>query len=245
MQISSCNEQQALYQTILDNPNDDQIRLIYADYLEEYGREEWEFAQAKYIRLAIEDRNITYEERKKLLNKYGEMWGWLKYYNVHFTRGFPSRLTIPENSNTKSQYKSTEEYITYINDYPIQYMLISKITTKQLEFLMEQPRYKYIKEVAIINFEPNGNDTRHNIIMVKKFIQNKTKMEIPDNMYTHLSHFNQHDLLKKLKNNGFEQIGISPSHPIHRDPIIRGIHAIARSLDLNWIDYTDDWMPGE
>ena len=47
-------QEQALLQAVLDDPEDDGIRLIYADWLEEHGRAE----RAAFIRAQIEDARL-------------------------------------------------------------------------------------------------------------------------------------------------------------------------------------------
>jgi uncharacterized protein (TIGR02996 family) len=76
------NTQEALLQAIWNDPDDDTPRLVYADFLEETGREE-EVARAKFIRLGIETAkldpiekhwNPLFAEEKRLWKKYRTRW---------------------------------------------------------------------------------------------------------------------------------------------------------------------------
>ncbi|MGF1582298.1 MAG: TIGR02996 domain-containing protein [Gemmataceae bacterium] len=68
-----------LEQNILDNPHDDALRLIYADWLEENGEND----RAEFVRaqIALEDENLSTEDRQtlaqreaELLEKYQREW---------------------------------------------------------------------------------------------------------------------------------------------------------------------------
>ena len=63
----------ALFQTILDNPEDDTARLVYADWLEEHGGQE----RAELIRVQIELARLLEDEPR------------LPWVQDHFTEDFP------------------------------------------------------------------------------------------------------------------------------------------------------------
>jgi uncharacterized protein (TIGR02996 family) len=95
----------AFLQAILEQPDDDTPRLVYADWLEEHGQGE----RAEFIRLQIERARRPYHDRTRLvpgereralLAAHGEEWlGPLPEYarqQVVFERGFPGRTTRVE-----------------------------------------------------------------------------------------------------------------------------------------------------
>jgi uncharacterized protein (TIGR02996 family) len=105
----------ALYQAILEDPEDDVVRLVYADWCEEHGLTE----RAEHIRLQIEqarlpkdvteDSDEAYRRRREIEARLKELGKrekeWLeplrgrrgplrgRDVEVHFHRGFPHRLT--------------------------------------------------------------------------------------------------------------------------------------------------------
>ena len=99
------NEHDALFQTILDNPDDDAPRLVYADWLEEHG----DATRAEFIRLQIEaERLPAYEPRRAqrekraldLLGNHRSAWQLPFAPDVTppfaqtFRRGFVEHLTL-------------------------------------------------------------------------------------------------------------------------------------------------------
>src|SRR5262245_20887851 len=81
-----------LLQAILDDPDDDGVRLVYADFLEEHGQP----AKAEFIRVQIElardprrgdlearERALLKEHEEEWLARYGE---WAHFPEFH--RGF-------------------------------------------------------------------------------------------------------------------------------------------------------------
>jgi uncharacterized protein (TIGR02996 family) len=75
-------ERAALLQAIIDHPEDDDRRLVYADWLEEHG-DEADAARAEYVRLAItraglsktDDRRREIRERMRALARcHGKRW---------------------------------------------------------------------------------------------------------------------------------------------------------------------------
>ena len=102
------NDRDALFRTILENPDDDAPRLVFADWLEEHGEE----ARAEFIRVQCElaarapgdpRRQILQEREAQLLRLHGS--AWLKGFPVQgsrrifsWRRGFVGAITlsIPE-----------------------------------------------------------------------------------------------------------------------------------------------------
>jgi uncharacterized protein (TIGR02996 family) len=82
------NERQAFLRAIEAEPQDDVPRLVYADWLEEYG----EADRARFIRLQCRHLPEQEGEAAALLERHSAEWtaglpGWAK--NVKFVRGFP------------------------------------------------------------------------------------------------------------------------------------------------------------
>ena len=69
-------EQQAFIKQIVNNPKDELARLIYADWLDDYGSE-LDSEYARFIRVSIEFNKAHYpsEEYTKLLNEIEHLWG--------------------------------------------------------------------------------------------------------------------------------------------------------------------------
>jgi uncharacterized protein (TIGR02996 family) len=96
-------QEEALVQAILDDPEDDAVRLVYADWFEEHGQAE----RGEIIRLQIElartamdrTRRDGLERRvKELQEAHGGIWlGPLATYvkSYHFDRGMPSVMLAP------------------------------------------------------------------------------------------------------------------------------------------------------
>ncbi len=103
-------EREALLRAVIDSPDDDAPRLVYADWLDEHGETEADRARAAFIRLQVEYARLDrYDPRRldlegqaeALLNAQregGEPRAWLagledRGVNHHFTsfeRGFPT-----------------------------------------------------------------------------------------------------------------------------------------------------------
>ncbi len=90
-------EQASLLQAILEHPDDDATRLVYADWLEENG-DEWERGRVYFIRTCVahERAPIRYEFRgaaprgERILSG-GHFFHepWLKRFLVNLLHGFP------------------------------------------------------------------------------------------------------------------------------------------------------------
>lgn len=74
------NDGQALYQTICENPDEDTPRLVYADWLEEQGEDEY----ARYIRTSISLRNPPDEESFENVMEWGEKQQWCSKYEKEY-----------------------------------------------------------------------------------------------------------------------------------------------------------------
>ncbi len=102
---SSSAEEVAFRQEILDRPEDDTPRLVYADWLDDHGDPE----RAEFIRVQIElaqleewgARRPGLEQRqKRLLKLHARQWGEgmvRKVYGSEFRRGFLEKIELPPN----------------------------------------------------------------------------------------------------------------------------------------------------
>src|SRR5262245_22814002 len=96
-------EGDALFRAILDRPEEDAPRLVYADWLEEYG----DAARAEFIRVQCglprgdpAGKDLRRRERE-LLRAHGGAWrAGLPYWAARgrFERGFPARVEVPTGS---------------------------------------------------------------------------------------------------------------------------------------------------
>jgi uncharacterized protein (TIGR02996 family) len=108
------SEQQALLRAVIDRPDEDAPRLVYADWLDEHGPAEPDRARAAFIRLQVEAARLDeYDPRRldlegqaeALLNaqrEAGEPRAWLaglegwgvNHHYTSFERGFPTVATV-------------------------------------------------------------------------------------------------------------------------------------------------------
>jgi uncharacterized protein (TIGR02996 family) len=111
------SEQQALLRAVIDRPDDDAPRLVYADWLDDHGRAEPDRARAAFIRLQVEAARLDeYDPRRldlegqaeALLNavrEHGEPRAWLagvedrgvNHHYSSFERGFPTVVNCTVN----------------------------------------------------------------------------------------------------------------------------------------------------
>ena len=100
-------DRMALLQSVLANPDDDIPRLVYADWLEEFGSDA-DVARAHFIRVEIEaegmpanspERIEAESAAAKLFNKHGTTWNaelpnWSAWYDssLVYRRGFVEEL---------------------------------------------------------------------------------------------------------------------------------------------------------
>jgi uncharacterized protein (TIGR02996 family) len=104
------NEQQAFLQAILETPDDDAPRLVYADWLEDHQQSE----RAEFIRVQCQLEKMDADEEQRselkwreseLLRLHGEAWGkpFVKFTRrIEFLRGFVGRMTLTAEKFLKS-----------------------------------------------------------------------------------------------------------------------------------------------
>jgi uncharacterized protein (TIGR02996 family) len=91
------SEDDAFLQMIVENPDDDTPRLIYADWLEERGDPRGEFIRLQCQRAAITRHHAEWKDimdrEIKLLKQYGDLWlGGA--HGLHFRRGLVEEIEI-------------------------------------------------------------------------------------------------------------------------------------------------------
>src|SRR4051794_28757608 len=108
-------EDKGLLADILENPDDDAPRLIYADWLDEHARDESDRARAEFIRLQIEDAQRMSEDAPRaverdlrldeLLRRFGHAWDrelrslvTPPRYRRGFIESFEAPPDFPENA---------------------------------------------------------------------------------------------------------------------------------------------------
>jgi uncharacterized protein (TIGR02996 family) len=102
-QVQDVTDREALFRAILDNPDDDTLRLIYADALEEEGNDR----RAAFIRSQIKLANVPEYEPASLRCRYLDREKWsgewlleelpslpegLRWSREPFRRGFPAAI---------------------------------------------------------------------------------------------------------------------------------------------------------
>jgi uncharacterized protein (TIGR02996 family) len=98
---TSMNQADAFVQAILDDPDDDSLRLIYADWLEERGDPRGEFIRVQYALAGMDaddPRRPPLEARERtLLKEHGVVWAGPLPRLVEdyaFGRGFVEKVTL-------------------------------------------------------------------------------------------------------------------------------------------------------
>jgi uncharacterized protein (TIGR02996 family) len=100
--MSSMTENQTLLNAIVENPDDDAVRLVYSDWLEEHGQAD----RAEFVRVQIElargkasearRERLRRRERELLAAHEAEWVGPLRsaVRRATFVRGFVERVTV-------------------------------------------------------------------------------------------------------------------------------------------------------
>jgi uncharacterized protein (TIGR02996 family) len=96
-------DEQLFLQAIISNPDDDNLRLVFADWLEDQGQcDRAEFIRTQFALANLgesDPRGTTFKARiQELLERYAEEWlGPLRGWAVHwkFGKGFVEEITVP------------------------------------------------------------------------------------------------------------------------------------------------------
>ncbi len=160
-----------LEQNILDNPNDDAPRLIYADWLEENGDTD----RAEFIRvqIALEDEDISTEARQHLaereaeqLEKHQREWlGSLSPFlldgkddvridideenpnsEFRFRRGFLEELHIDSLGYHMARAMVDAPQLLHVRDFSIKYRTLSHDYGDYAEYLPDEPPLEPVPE---------------------------------------------------------------------------------------------------
>lgn len=137
------NEQQinVFMQAIIADPENDNPRLVLADYLEEYGDPRGEFIR---VQCSLEKRNNQIgnliARQAELLNQFGLSWLPSSLVgtkiNTRFRRGFLSAIS------TNSDFP-----VTYLDFYVKE--LVETLRTNTLEFAFEFPNLKVLDLINV------------------------------------------------------------------------------------------------
>jgi uncharacterized protein (TIGR02996 family) len=143
--------QEDLLQAILDDPADDAVRLVFADWLEDHSQNE----RAEFIRLQIElaglskgDKRRERMERREraLLRKHARAWfapprGWTVGEQFQVRRGFPEALHVLEEVIDKPEL---------VAHWPITYLRAGELTDPELmRRLGESPFLARLRELDL------------------------------------------------------------------------------------------------
>lgn len=140
-------EQRGLLQAVLDNPQDDVVRLIYADYLQEVSSLASDRARGEFIRLQVLEEDIPRQDA--ILLTYRKRWRndlWplslnnsdaSLYYNVQtiYTRGFISHISLKHDDFLMDDLAG----VLFSNEPIERVKLVDKIT------LVSMSRFTYVK----------------------------------------------------------------------------------------------------
>src|SRR5262245_34046347 len=98
--------QTGLLQAILEDPDDNSVRLIYADYLEERGDSRAEFIRVQVQLSLKENRDDAWQHlqsrQDELLAAHREQWTQelqpfdSEKVEIRFARGFPEEMTVTD-----------------------------------------------------------------------------------------------------------------------------------------------------
>jgi uncharacterized protein (TIGR02996 family) len=152
---------QSFLQAILDAPEDDNVRLIFADWLEEHGQpERAEFIRVRCALARMDDLDPRYDtlriRAKELFEQHGE--GWKKevpklekgffHVNVHsqFVRGFVEQVTLRHWKSFNTQAK------TIFASAPVRHVHIVTLKPRTIRSLARSPLLAQIRSLAIHDY---------------------------------------------------------------------------------------------
>src|SRR5262249_50649041 len=131
------------------SPEDDGVRLIYADWLQENGqpeRAEFIRAQVELARLGEDDprREALADRQDELLAAHGDEWCSALLYRHHpedvrFRRGFLEKMV----SHTQ------DEACAVLRSAPLRRLHMRKTTGKGLAELVRLPEFVQVRELSV------------------------------------------------------------------------------------------------
>jgi uncharacterized protein (TIGR02996 family) len=157
----------ALLQAIRDDPEDDAVRLVYADWLEDQGETE----RAGFIRLQIESprlpdghprRREMEKQERALLKKYAAEWfappkSWKVEEKYRVRRGFPDTL--------QGSLQDTRDHRAWLARWPIVRLRPDHLNNdpSRVHALAEAPFLGGIRELDLRNFRTVLVLLRHSV----------------------------------------------------------------------------------
>src|SRR5262245_26615464 len=157
-------QQDALLQAVLDDPDDDTVRLVFADWCEEHGHAD----RAEFIRLQIErarlapyhPRHAVLAQRETaLLQEHAAEWfaspaGWavdgFPQFEVH--RGFPRAVTCG--------YQEVITHLATLARWPVTRLAPYLNTPEQARLLAGVPLLARVRELDLRHQYPGAEGLR-------------------------------------------------------------------------------------
>lgn len=151
------SQDQALLRAIIDSPDDDAARLVYADWLEEHGQSE----RAEFIRVQIHRENLPAddaersplrEREREILAQHEDAWRRelprLSGVNWHrFWRGFVSGADVACWKHFRRGYDSL------CSATPVQFLRVFSISVPQIRELLQMPLLRHLRGLGITTSE--------------------------------------------------------------------------------------------
>ena len=197
---------EAVYKSIMDDPEEDLHRLVYADILEEEGNLDY----AEYIRVEIELNKLNHwdnTKHPKLIEKRNHLTrknpGWFKEIKINnFKRGFPYHHVISDTFiNLEEHLKG---FFRIIDEFPITSVKIHcVIDHKSLKKLYSNHRWSKIDHLVCRFYGiPNVSKIDNDFWIGKK----KLELHVPSRGQMDFPEFDIDDFCKRLKKCGVEQL---------------------------------------
>jgi uncharacterized protein (TIGR02996 family) len=157
----------ALLQAIIDNPEEDTPRLMYADWLDEQGGES-NAARAEFIRIQVAEaakphkRDLTDIRRwtareEKLLDTWGEAWQaelprltGVFWQTQHYERGFVYHIGV---TSVRSLLKAAPEIFSRA---PVTWLSLGTLTANSAKQLANSPVMARIRHLDKLGLETWG-----------------------------------------------------------------------------------------
>jgi uncharacterized protein (TIGR02996 family) len=141
--------EEAFLSDIRANPDDDGVRLIYADWLQENGqpqRAEFIRVQIELARLADDDprREALADRQDELLAAHGDQW---RSAFVH--RPWPEHARFRRGFLDEAVLYTQEEARAVLRSAPLRRLQVRKVTGKGLAELVRLPEFVQVRELSL------------------------------------------------------------------------------------------------
>jgi uncharacterized protein (TIGR02996 family) len=144
------NQEDAFLQAVVESPDDDTPRLVYADWLDEHG----DAARAEFIRVQVrlaggeprESDRLRRRERD-LLRKHEKEWAAPLHGIVRrarFVRGFPERVTL-----TAESFLAHAD--TLFRRAPVRHLILTEVG-KLLPQIADSPHLAHVRVLEFRTF---------------------------------------------------------------------------------------------